>query len=118
MIKRKPKSFKGLDTSGPNMVLAPTFGGVRELVDRYGQSTAESMVSHPDLDGEDSSKDLVRSFLDDLTYADKVQRQEMIRDFSHLVRDLRDAAKKPPQPEPQPDPQPEPQPDPPEKSTE
>lgn len=101
MIRRKPKSFKGLDTSGPNMVLAPTFGGVRDLVNRYGQATAESMVSHPDLDGEDSSKDLVRSFLDDLTYADKIQRQEMIRDFSQLVRDLRDAAQQEPQQEPQ-----------------
>lgn len=93
MIKRNPKSFKGLDTSGPNMVLAPTFNGVRDLVNRYGQATAESMVSHPDLDGEEAPQDLVRSFLDDLTYADKVQRQELIRDFSHFVRDLRDAAK-------------------------
>lgn len=88
MIKRKPTHYVGLDHSGPHKVLPPTFLGVRNLVNQVGQSMAEKMYSQPDDVEEDASHDLVREFLNELTYADKVERQTLIQDFSSMVSDL------------------------------
>lgn len=98
MIKRKPTHYTGLDHSGPCKVLPPTFLGVRNLVNQVGQSMAEKMYSQPDDVEDDESKDLVREFLSELTYADKVERQTLIQDFSSMVADLQNQKPKDPAP--------------------
>lgn len=98
MIKRKPVHYKGLDHSGPCKVLPPTFMGVRNLVNQVGESMAQKMYAHDDDLEEDASHDLVRDFLQDLTYADKVERQTLIQEFSSFVSDLQN--QKPQNPSP------------------
>ena len=98
MIKRKPIHYKGLDHSGPCKVLPPTFLGVRNLVNQVGQSIAEKMYSQPDDVEEDASHDLVREFLNELTYADKVERQTLIQEFSSFVSDLQNPNSQNPSP--------------------
>lgn len=95
MFYKSNRHFDGLDHSGPCMVLPPTFGGIRQLVERVGESAAKlAYPVTPPVD--DASHDLVRDFLQDLTYADKVERQTLIREFSTMVKDLSDSASTPP----------------------
>lgn len=94
MIYKVPKHYAGLDHSGPCKVLPPTFGGIRQLVDRVGEEAAKaSFITPPDPDN--ASTDLVRDFLQELTYSDKVERQTLIRDFSSFVKDLQEKGSKP-----------------------
>lgn len=88
MIKRKPIHFTGLDHSGPCKVLPPTFQGVKSLVNQVGENMAKAMYSKPDDVEDDASKDLVRDFLEELTYADKVERQTLVQEFSDFVCEL------------------------------
>lgn len=92
MFTRKPKHFTGLDHSGECKVLPPTFLGVRNLVERVGQDMAEQMYSQKDDIEEDASRDIVRDFLSELRYADKVERQTLINDFRDYVSDLQAAS--------------------------
>lgn len=90
MFTRKKAHFAGLDCSGPNKVLSPTFCGVNELVRRVGESAAFAQFPHEQvLDAEDDApKDLVRDLLSDLPYMDAVERQTAIREFSEFVNNL------------------------------
>lgn len=94
MFYKVKKHYSGLDHSGPCMVLPPTFGGVRQLVDRVGEVAAKAQFITPP-DPDDASNDLVRDFLQELTYADKVERQTLINDFNSMIKDLSKQSKKP-----------------------
>lgn len=111
MIRRKKIHFKGLDFSGPCKVLPPTFGGIRQLVERVGEDVARMQfaVSAPDVD--DAPHDLVREFLVELRTADKVERQTLINEFGDYIDSLRASALSPLEKEPAPEPAPEPQPE-------
>lgn len=90
MFYKVKKHTVGLDHSGPCKVLPPTFGGVRQLVERVGEEVAKAQfVTPPDVD--DASTDLVRDFLQDLTYSDKVERQTLINDFNSYIKDLQNS---------------------------
>lgn len=97
MFTRNPKHYKGLDHSGECKVLPPTFNGVRNLVERVGQDMAEQMYSQKDDIEEDASRDIVRDFLSELRYADKVERQTLINDFRDYVSDLKAASSQTPE---------------------
>lgn len=90
MFTRKQIHFKGLDCSGPNKVLPPTFCGVKELVRRVGESAAFAQFAHESeiVAEDDAPKDLVRDLLNDLPYMDAVERQTAIREFSEFVNNL------------------------------
>ena len=90
MFTRNKAHFEGLDCSGPNKVLPPTFCGVKELVRRVGESSAFAQFAHePEFEAEDDApKDLVRDLLSDLPYMDAVERQTAIREFSEFVNNL------------------------------
>lgn len=98
MFTRKKAHFAGLDCSGPNKVLPPTFCGVKELVRRVGESAAFAQFAHePEMEAEDDSpKDLVRDLLSDLPYMDAVERQTAIREFSEFVNNLQFENSQPP----------------------
>lgn len=91
MIRRSKVHFKGLDFSGPCKVLPPTFGGIRQLVERVGEDVARMQfaVSAPDVD--DAPHDLVREFLVELRTADKVERQTLINDFGDYIDSLKES---------------------------
>lgn len=99
MFTRNPKHFKGLDHSGECKVLPPTFQGVRNLVERVGVDMAHQMYSQKDDIEEDASRDIVRDFLSELRYADKVERQTLINEFRDFVSDLKAASPSSPAPE-------------------
>lgn len=88
MFYKVKKHTVGLDHSGPCKVLPPTFGGVKQLVERLGEDAAKAQfVTPPDVD--DASTDIVRDFLQELTYSDKVERQTLINDFNSYIKDLK-----------------------------
>lgn len=91
MIRRSKVHFKGLDFSGPCKVLPPTFGGIRQLVERVGEEAArlQFAVSAPDVD--DAPHDLVREFLVELRTADKVERQTLINEFGDYIDSLKES---------------------------
>lgn len=92
MFTRKPKHFTGLDHSGPTLVLPPTFGGVKQLVERVGESAAKLAYSVPDqVEDDDASHDLVRDFLSEIRFMDAVERQTAIREFSDFVSELQNS---------------------------
>lgn len=85
--KKRP-DYKGLDCSGPNMVLPPTFCGIPELVKRAGSVEAAALqlpqVSNEEVEGES----IVREFLNELEYTDKAERNQLIQEFSDFVEGL------------------------------
>lgn len=92
MFTRKPKHFTGLDHGGPTKVLPPTFGGVKQLVERVGESAAKLAYSVPDqVEDDDASHDLVRDFLSEIRFMDAVERQTAIREFSDFVSELQNS---------------------------
>lgn len=113
MFTRKPKHFIGLDHSGECKVLPPTFLGVRNLVERVGQDMAEQMYSQKDDIEEDASRDIVRDFLSELRYADKVERQTLINDFRDYVSGLQAGSSSSPDPEAKEEPEEKAKPEPP-----
>lgn len=95
MFYKVKKHTVGLDHSGPCKVLPPTFGGVKQLVERLGEDAAKAQfITPPDFD--DASTDLVRDFLQELTYSDKVERQTLINDFNSYIKDLKSSSIKSP----------------------
>ena len=86
-IFKKPQHFKGLDCSGKNKVLPPTFPGIKEFVKRYGEAQAATMFPQDEDASPDMSKDIVRDFLNDLDMADKVERQTLINEFGAYIKD-------------------------------
>lgn len=91
--KKAPK-YAGLDCSGPNMVLPPTFCGISELVRRAGSVDAAAVQYQQPSDREEESEGLVRDFLSELAYCDKAERQQLIEDFNAYVEDLADKFEK------------------------
>lgn len=84
--KKRP-SYKGLDCSGENVVMPPTFCGINELVRRAGSPEAAAAL-YPDTNTEFEGEDVVRDFLEELEMTDKVERQGLIEEFSDYVKSL------------------------------
>ena len=84
--KKRP-SYKGLDCSGENVVMPPTFCGINELVRRAG-STEAAAALYPDTNTEFEGEDTVRDFLQELELTDKVERQGLIEEFQEYVKSL------------------------------
>ena len=101
--KKRP-FYKGLDCSGPSVVLPPTFLGLNELVRRAGSVDAAAAL-YPDSNKEFEGEDTVREFLQELEFCDKAERQELIREFADYVSGLELPKEPDPEPEPEPDPE-------------
>lgn len=86
--KKRP-SYIGLDCSGENVVMPPTFCGINELVRRAGSPEAAASL-YPDTNKDFEGEDLVRDFLQELELTDKVERQGLIEEFSEYVKGLED----------------------------
>lgn len=87
--KRGVAHFVGIDAKGPNKVLPPTFEGIKNLVQRVGEDFAKSQfASEPESPEANLPKDTLRDFLNELQFADNVERQTLIREFSDYVNDL------------------------------
>lgn len=92
--KKRP-SYKGLDCSGENVVMPPTFCGINELVRRAGSPEAAAAL-YPDTNTEFEGEDVVRDFLQELEHTDKVERQGLIEEFSDFVKSLEEQISKVP----------------------
>lgn len=84
--KKRP-TYKGLDCSGPSVVLPPTFMGLQDLVKRAGGVEAAGAL-YPDNNKDFEGEDTVREFLQELEFSDKAERQELIREFADYVSGL------------------------------
>lgn len=84
--KKKP-SYKGLDCSGEYVVMPPTFCGISELIRRAGSETAAAAL-YPDSNKDFEGEDVVRDFLQELEFTDKVERQGLIEEFADYVKSL------------------------------
>lgn len=111
---RGKRLYKGLDCSGPNHVMPPTFEGVKNLVARVGYEGAIA-ASLGDEEPDSQEADMFDEFMTELRYCDKVDRIQITREFKEYVGSLEDQVKKQKQkqkPEPEPEPKPEPEPEP------
>ena len=105
---RGKREFKGLDCSGPNHVMPPTFEGVKKLVDRVGYAGAIAASAGED-EPESQEADMFDEFMTELRFCDKVDRIQITREFKEYVGSLEDFAKKSgSKPEPKTEPKPEP----------
>lgn len=114
---RGKRFYKGLDCSGPNHVMPPTFEGVKNLVARVGYEGAIA-ASIGDEEPESQEADMFDEFMTELRYCDKVDRIQITREFKEYVGSLEDQVKKQkselkseskPEPEPKPEPETEPE---------
>lgn len=90
MLFKKPKHYVGLDCHSDKVhVLPPTFQGVRALVNQVGEAAA--VAAFPQREDEENSveKSIVEQFIDELKYADKVERQTLVRDFQSYLDSLK-----------------------------
>ena len=97
------RSYSGLDCSGPNRVLPPTFEGVRKLVDRVGEQAAALTFSNPPVTDEPNFEEgIFLDFLDDFNNAsDKVERLTLLREFNQYLDGVKQDLETPPEPEPE-----------------
>ena len=87
--KRGIAHFDGIDVHGKNKVLPPTFEGIKNLVKRVGEDFAKAQfATEPESPEANLPKDTLREFLNELQFADNVERQTLIREFSEYVNDL------------------------------
>lgn len=95
--KRGVAHFDGIDAKGPNKVLPPTFEGIKNLVKRVGEDFAKAQfATEPESPEANLPKDTLRDFLNELQFADNVERQTMIREFSEYVAGLEEQLIAPP----------------------
>lgn len=105
---RGQRVYKGLDCSGPNHVMPPTFEGVKNLVERVGLAGAIA-ASVGEEEPETQETDMFDEFMTELRYCDKVDRIQITREFKEYVGSLEDQLMKlKPEPELEPTEDPEP----------
>lgn len=85
MYTRKPKHYKGVDASGECHVLPPSFGGIKQLVMKFGEAQAAALYPSQDLD---DTRAIVSEFLSELAVSDPVERQTLTREFKDYVTEL------------------------------
>lgn len=90
---RGQRVYKGLDCSGPNHVMPPTFEGVKNLVARVGYEGAIA-ASIGEEEPETQETDMFDEFMTELRYCDKVDRIQITREFKEYVGSLEEQVKK------------------------
>lgn len=93
--KKALRHYAGIDCSGPNHVLAPSFEGLGALMEKVHNSLFAASQAFPDNQPEDLPGDEVLDFVEELSGCDKIDKISLINDFQEFVSDLQlQAAKK------------------------
>lgn len=97
IYNRFGRTYKGLDCSGPNKVLPPTFEGIRALVDKVGEPAAFVAFSSSPVDEDvPIEKQVFEDFLADYNLAsDKVERLTLLDEFRHYLSDVEESLQNP-----------------------
>lgn len=93
--KKALKHYAGIDCSGVNHVLPPSFEGLSSLMEKVHNSLFAASQAFPDQQPEDLPGDEVLDFVEELSSCDKIDKISLINDFQEYIQDLQiQAAKK------------------------
>lgn len=102
--KKALRHYAGIDCSGPNHVLPPSFEGLSSLMEKVHNSLFAVSQAFPDNQPEDLPGDEVLDFVEELSSCDKIDKISLINDFQEYISDLQIQAAKKAQPsDPKPD---------------
>lgn len=96
--KKSLRHYDGLDCSGPNHVLPPSFEGLSSLMEKVHNSLFAVSQAFPDNQPEDLPADEVLDFVEELSCCDKIDKISLINDFQEYINDLQIKAAKKAQP--------------------
>ena len=92
--KKSLKSYKGIDASGPNHVLPPSFEGLSAFMEKVHNNLFAASQAFPDNQPEDLPGDEVLDFVEELSSCDKIDKVSLINDFQDYITELQNAAAK------------------------